>query len=38
MRQKAVYNRVEYPVEKTQAEIRERGLPESLAVRLEAGV
>ena len=36
--QKAVYNRVEYPVEKTQAEIRERGLPESLAVRLEAGV
>jgi predicted phosphodiesterase len=36
--QKAVYNRVEYPVEKTQAEIRERGLPETLAVRLEAGV
>ena len=36
--QKAAYNRVEYPVEKTQAEIRERGLPESLAVRLEAGV
>jgi len=35
---KAVYNRVEYAVEKTQAEIRERGLPESLAVRLEAGV
>jgi predicted phosphodiesterase len=36
--QKAVYRRVEYPVEKTQAEIRERGLPEPLALRLESGV
>jgi predicted phosphodiesterase len=36
--QTAVYRRVEYPVEKTQAEIRERGLPEPLALRLEAGV
>jgi len=35
---KAVYHRVEYPFEKTQAEIRERGLPEALAVRLETGV
>jgi predicted phosphodiesterase len=36
--QKAVYRRIEYPVEKTQAEIRERGLPEPLALRLESGV
>ena len=36
--QTAVYRRVEYPVEKTQAEIRERGLPEPLALRLESGV
>jgi predicted phosphodiesterase len=36
--QKAVYRRVGYPVEKTQAEIRERGLPEPLALRLESGV
>jgi predicted phosphodiesterase len=36
--QKAVYRRVEYAVEKTQAEIRERGLPEPLAVRLESGI
>jgi predicted phosphodiesterase len=36
--QTALYRRVEYPVEKTQAEIRERGLPEPLALRLEAGV
>jgi predicted phosphodiesterase len=35
---KAVYHRVEYPVEKTQAEIRARGLPEALAVRLESGI
>jgi diadenosine tetraphosphatase ApaH/serine/threonine PP2A family protein phosphatase len=34
----AVYHRVEYPVEKTQAEIRARGLPEALAVRLESGI
>jgi predicted phosphodiesterase len=36
--QKAVYRRVEYPVEQTQAEIRELGLPEPLAVRLESGI
>jgi predicted phosphodiesterase len=36
--QKAAYRRVEYAVEKTQAEIRERGLPEPLAVRLESGI
>jgi predicted phosphodiesterase len=35
---KALYRRVEYPVEKTQAEIREHGLPEPLALRLESGV
>jgi predicted phosphodiesterase len=36
--QTAAYRRIEYPVEKTQAEIRERGLPEPLALRLESGV
>ncbi len=36
--QTAAYRRVEYPVEKTQAEIRERGLPEPLALRLGSGV
>jgi diadenosine tetraphosphatase ApaH/serine/threonine PP2A family protein phosphatase len=36
--QTATYRRVEYPVERTQAEIRERGLPEPLALRLETGV
>ena len=36
--QRAVYHRAEYPVEKTQEEIRERGLPEALAVRLESGI
>jgi diadenosine tetraphosphatase ApaH/serine/threonine PP2A family protein phosphatase len=34
----AVYRRVPYPVERTQAEIRERGLPEPLAARLESGI
>jgi predicted phosphodiesterase len=34
----ALYRRVEYPVEKTQAEIREAGLPEPLAERLEHGL
>ena len=34
----ASYRRVEYDVAKTQAEIRERGLPEALAARLEHGV
>jgi len=35
---RATFRRVEYDVEKTQAEIRERGLPEALAARLEHGV
>ena len=34
----AAFRRVEYDVERTQAEIRERGLPEALAARLEHGV
>jgi diadenosine tetraphosphatase ApaH/serine/threonine PP2A family protein phosphatase len=34
---RASYRRVEYPVERTQAEIREAGLPEPLAARLAAG-
>ncbi len=34
----AIFRRVPYPVERTQAEIRERGLPEPLAARLEHGV
>ena len=34
----ASYRRVEYDVAKTQEEIRERGLPEALAARLEHGV
>jgi diadenosine tetraphosphatase ApaH/serine/threonine PP2A family protein phosphatase len=36
--ERAVYHRVTYPIEKTQAEIRERGLPEPLAKRLLTGV
>jgi diadenosine tetraphosphatase ApaH/serine/threonine PP2A family protein phosphatase len=35
---RAAFRRVEYPVERTQEEIRERGLPESLADRLAGGV
>ena len=34
----ASFRRVEYPLEQTQAEIRQAGLPESLAARLSAGV
>ncbi len=34
----ATFRRVEYPIERTQDEIRERGLPEPLAVRLAHGV
>jgi diadenosine tetraphosphatase ApaH/serine/threonine PP2A family protein phosphatase len=34
----AEYRRVRYPVSKTQAEIREAGLPEMLAERLEHGL
>jgi diadenosine tetraphosphatase ApaH/serine/threonine PP2A family protein phosphatase len=33
----ARFHRVEYPIERTQARMRERGLPETLAVRLEHG-
>ena len=33
----AVFRRVAYPIEKTQAQIRELGLPESLAARLATG-
>jgi diadenosine tetraphosphatase ApaH/serine/threonine PP2A family protein phosphatase len=36
--QRARYRRVEYPVERTQEEIRERGLPEALAERLAQGI
>jgi diadenosine tetraphosphatase ApaH/serine/threonine PP2A family protein phosphatase len=35
---RAEYRRVEYPLEKTQAEIREAGLPEPLAERLALGI
>jgi diadenosine tetraphosphatase ApaH/serine/threonine PP2A family protein phosphatase len=35
--ERASFRRVEYPVERTQAEIRERGLPEPLAERLAHG-
>jgi diadenosine tetraphosphatase ApaH/serine/threonine PP2A family protein phosphatase len=36
--QRARFHRVPYPVERTQAEIRERNLPEALAERLAHGV
>jgi diadenosine tetraphosphatase ApaH/serine/threonine PP2A family protein phosphatase len=35
---RAAFRRVPYDVERTQAEIRERGLPEALAVRLAHGL
>jgi diadenosine tetraphosphatase ApaH/serine/threonine PP2A family protein phosphatase len=35
---RASFRRIEYPVERTQAEMRERGLPELLAERLAHGV
>jgi predicted phosphodiesterase len=35
---RATFRRVEYPIGRTQAEIREQGLPEALAVRLEGGL
>ena len=35
--ERASFRRVEYPIEQTQAEIRERGLPEALAERLARG-
>ena len=34
----ARFHRVEYDIERTQTEMRERGLPEALAARLAAGV
>jgi len=34
----ASFRRVAYPIERTQTEIRERGLPESLAIRLAHGI
>ena len=37
-RGRASFRRVEYPVAKTQAEIRDRGLPDALAERLADGV
>jgi diadenosine tetraphosphatase ApaH/serine/threonine PP2A family protein phosphatase len=33
----AFFRRVEYPIEETQSELRERGLPPSLAARLARG-
>ena len=35
---RALYRRVSYPIERTQEEIRERGLPEALADRLADGL
>jgi diadenosine tetraphosphatase ApaH/serine/threonine PP2A family protein phosphatase len=35
---RAAFHRVPYPVERTQAELRERGLPDALAERLARGV
>jgi|SRR5579884_175428 len=35
--QQAVFHRIEYDIERTQAELREVGLPEALAVRLGLG-
>jgi diadenosine tetraphosphatase ApaH/serine/threonine PP2A family protein phosphatase len=37
-RRSALFRRVEYPVERTQAEIRDAGLPDALATRLGDGV
>ena len=35
---RATYRRVSYPLEATQQELRDRGLPEALATRLEVGL
>jgi predicted phosphodiesterase len=35
---RAAFRRVEYPIDRTQAEIREHRLPDSLALRLEGGL
>ena len=37
-RSRALFHRLAYPIERTQAEMRERGLPEPLAERLAHGV
>ena len=34
----ASFHRVDYPIDRTQAEMRERGLPEALTARLAEGV
>jgi diadenosine tetraphosphatase ApaH/serine/threonine PP2A family protein phosphatase len=36
--QRASFRRSEYPVERTQGELRERGLPDALAERLARGL
>ena len=35
---RATFHRTDYPVERTQAEMREAGLPEALALRLAFGI
>ena len=35
---RAAFHRVDYPIERTQAEMREAGLPEPLAARLREGL
>ena len=35
---RATFHRVDYPIDRTQAEMRERGLPEALAARLGEGL
>ena len=37
-RRRATFRRTDYPVERTQAEMREAGLPEALALRLAFGI
>ena len=34
----AIFRRTDYPVERTQAEMRDVGLPEALALRLAYGI
>jgi len=35
---RALFRRIEYPIERTQADMRSAGLPEPLAARLEHGL
>jgi len=35
---RATFHRADYPIDRTQAEMRERGLPEALAARLGEGL